>query len=162
MKLFLIRHAEAVPRTKGRLDAARPLTKRGKRRFRRAVRGLEALGWSFDRVLHSPWRRAVETAAALGHLASEETVVAPELAQTPTRAFIEALEGERVALVGHQPWLGELLGLLVFGEPERGASFELGKGAVVWLEGEPRAGGMAIHAVVPPRVLRALGRRRRR
>jgi phosphohistidine phosphatase len=72
--------------------------------------------------------------------------------------LLEQLEGERVALVGHQPWLGELVSMLLFENRRDGARLTLGKGSVVWLEGEPRAGGMTLRALVPPRVLRTLGR----
>lgn len=156
MQLFVIRHATAVPRGGRAPDAERRLTPKGRRRWARAVRGLERLGTTFDRLYHSPWRRAVETADALADLVDGETVATRGLAREPTAALVAQLEGERVALVGHQPWLGELVGILVFGEAREGARFDLKKGAVVWLEGDPRAGGMMIRAVLPPRVLRAL------
>lgn len=156
MQLFVIRHAAAVPRGGRTPDAERRLTPKGRRRWARAVRGLERLGASFDRVYHSPWRRAVESADALADLVEGKTVAMRDLARRPTAALLAKLEGERVALVGHQPWLGELVGLLVFGGAREGARFDLKKGSVVWLEGDRRAGGMTIRAVLPPRVLRAI------
>lgn len=65
----------------------------------------------------------------------------------------------RVAVVGHDPWLGKLLGQLVFGDPELGRRCGLGKGDVAWLEGKPRSGAMALRALLPFRALRVLGRR---
>jgi phosphohistidine phosphatase len=158
VQLFVIRHAVAVPRDARTPDAARPLTPKGRRRWKRAVRGLERLGVTFDRLYHSPWLRAVETADALADLVDGETVETKELAQRPTPALLTRFEGERVALVGHQPWLGELVGLLVFGEAREGVRLMLKKGSVVSLEGRPRAGGMTIQAILPPRVLRAIAR----
>lgn len=157
MQLFVIRHAVAVPRDAHTPDAARPLTPKGRKRWRRAVRGLERLGTTFDRLYHSPWLRAVETADALADLVEGKTVVTKELARPPTAALLEQLEGESVAVVGHQPWLGELVGLLVFGDADEGAQLVLEKGSVVCLEGKPRAGGMTLHALLSPDVLRAVG-----
>jgi phosphohistidine phosphatase len=59
MDLYLIRHAIAED---GDDDDARPLSAKGAKKFKQAVKGLRALGVRFDRVLHSPRRRAVETA----------------------------------------------------------------------------------------------------
>ena len=128
MQLFVIRHATAVPHGSRTPDAARPLTSRGRRRWKRAVCGLERLGIAFDRLYHSPWLRAVETADALADLVHGETVVTRELACRPTPALLEHLEGHRIALVGHQPWLGELVGLLVFGDARDGARLTLRRG----------------------------------
>jgi phosphohistidine phosphatase len=69
-------------------------------------------------------------------------VVSPLLARAPGRALLDELAGRRVGLVGHEPWLSELLALVLFGEPEQAEKFVLKKGSVAWLEGEPRAGGM--------------------
>lgn len=72
MELFLVRHALAAPLPEGageEADAARPLTAKGIRRFRKVVRGLKALGVSLDLVLTSPKRRALETAELLAELA---------------------------------------------------------------------------------------------
>lgn len=157
MQLFVIRHAAAVARSPSLPDASRPLTPKGRTRWKRAVRGLESQEITFDRIYHSPWLRAVETANALARLA-RETVVTGELVRRPTQALLDHLEGDRVALVGHQPWLGELVGLLLFGDPGAGARLMLKKGAVVWLEGEPRASGMRLLASLTPGVLRTLGR----
>ncbi len=158
MQLFLIRHAAAVPRRPRLDDADRPLTPKGRRRWHRAVRGLERLGLSFDRLYHSPWLRAVETADALIGVLEGESVVTHELAHSPTPMLLERLEGERVALVGHQPWLGELVSLLLFGHTRHAERFSLKKGAVAWLQGEPRPGGMTLRALLPLDVPSALGR----
>jgi phosphohistidine phosphatase len=162
MDLFVIRHAIAVPRSPDLADAARPLTPRGRARWERSVGGLERLGIRFDRMLHSPWRRAVETAHAARHLVDGEIVASTHLAMPPTRALLDDLAGERVALVGHEPWLGELLALLIVGTTDAGAQLELRKGGVAWLVGDPRPGAARVQAILPPKVLRAIARRRSR
>jgi phosphohistidine phosphatase len=156
MDLFVIRHAPAVPRSERIDDARRPLTDKGRRQWSLAVRGLDRLGLRFDRVYHSPWLRAVETAEALANLVVNETVVTKGLSRRPTDALLRALRGERVAVVGHQPWLSELVAMLALGRPQDAGRFELRKGAIVRLEGSPRAHGMVVRAILPPKVLRAL------
>jgi phosphohistidine phosphatase len=157
MDLFLLRHAVAEPHRPGLADADRPLTADGRRRFEAEVRGLERLGLRFDRLLHSPWLRAAETAELAMPLVDGDAAVADELAMAPGPALLALLTDERLALVGHEPWLSELAAWLTVGSPAHGASLALKKGALVWLRGEPQPGHMVVRAHLPPRVLRALG-----
>jgi phosphohistidine phosphatase len=156
MQVFVVRHAVAVPRSGQFDEAARPLTEQGRRQWRRAVRGFERLGNRLERVYHSPWLRAVETAEMLADRLGAERVATNRLAEAPSPALLRELEGECAAVVGHQPWLGELVALLVLGHADAGAWLELGKGGIAWLEGEPRPGKMVLRALFPPKVLRAL------
>ncbi len=156
MNLFVIRHAAAVPRTSKVDDASRPLTEKGRRRWRQAVRGLKRLGVRFDRAYHSPWLRAVETAEGLAGLVDVESIVTTRLAESPSPELLRGLRGERVAVVGHQPWLGELVELLVLERDGHGVWLELEKGAVAWLEGTAQPGGMVLHALLTPKFLRAV------
>ena len=68
MDLFLIRHAIAEERGEGLPDAERALTHKGRARFKLVVRSLARSGFRFDRVYHSPWLRAVQTAELLAPL----------------------------------------------------------------------------------------------
>ncbi|MFZ5440712.1 MAG: SixA phosphatase family protein [Myxococcota bacterium] len=150
MELTLIRHAIAED---GDDDFARPLSGRGRKRFTAEVARLETMGVRFERVLHSPLTRAVQTAELLRPLTDglEET---PLLAKAPTRALLEACSGERVALVGHEPHLSALLAWLVLGDAAEGGRFELKKGAVAVLDGAPRPGAMRLIALLTPKALR--------
>ena len=155
MHLYLIRHATAEARGTGWEDAARPLTLDGIERFDRVVRGLRALRVELDVVLHSPWRRAVETAHRLTPLmAGGERRETPELAAAPAETLLQVIAGEHAALVGHEPWMGELLAWLVAGDPALGPHFVFKKGGVAWLEGEPRPGRCTLRALWTPRSLR--------
>ncbi len=157
MQLFLVRHAIAVPSAEDRPDAERPLTDEGRKRFAREVRGLDRLGVRLDRVLHSPWTRAVETAELLHRLLDGESLVEPGLAREPDAELVAQLaRGERVAAVGHEPWMSELLALLVTGSKTHAERFRFKKGQVAWLEGEARPRGLVLVASLPPRVLRRL------
>ena len=80
VSVTLIRHAIAED---GPDDAARPLSKEGRRRFRKSVATLARLGVRFERVLHSPKRRALETAELLRPMCDGDFEVTPLLTQPP-------------------------------------------------------------------------------
>ena len=157
MELFVIRHAIAVPGSMLLADADRPLSPQGRKRFSQAVMGLQRLGIRCDRLYHSPWLRAVETAELLGPVLDGEMVSSPALARPPSQDLFDALVGERVALVGHQPWVGELVTWLMTGTPPDGSGFAFKRGGVAWLEGRPKPGRMVLRAFLPPKALRGLG-----
>ncbi len=154
MHLYLIRHAIAVPRADESLDHARPLTAKGRDRFSRSVQTLETLGVKLDRVYHSPWVRARQTAELLGPIASGELVETEGLARSPDETLLEEIRGEHVALVGHEPWMGELLALLLVGERDKGLLFHFKKGSIGHLEGIASPGGCELHTLWDPKVLR--------
>lgn len=159
MELFLIRHAIAEEPQHDRPDAARAITRRGRRRFRGCVQGLAELGARLDHVVHSPLLRAVQTAEYLTPLLDGETEVSELLAQPPSDALVRLLQphaDRRVALVGHEPWMGELLALLLTGRRGVGANLPFKKGGVAWLEGDPVPGEMSLRAFLPPAALRAI------
>ncbi len=163
MELFLFRHAEAEPRSGETPDERRALTPKGRERFVRGAQGLERLEVELDRIYHSPWLRSIESAELLALLLDGETVVTPLLAQPPSQELLNLLEGERVAIVGHEPWISDLLGWLVFGvrmiDSEGGSqSLDFGKGGLAWVGGKPEPGAMSLRAFLPPRALRRLAR----
>ncbi|WP_243094747.1 SixA phosphatase family protein [Thermus thalpophilus] len=164
MELFLIRHALALPPEGAgeEADDARPLSPKGVRRFRKAVKGLQALRVSLNLILTSPKRRALETAEILSALLEGDSRVTPHLALPPSPTLLEEIPREgRVALVGHEPYLSELLVWLLMGDflgtsarGRLGERFPLKKGGVAWLKGEPVPGRMFLKALFPPRVFR--------
>jgi phosphohistidine phosphatase len=158
VRLWIVRHAEAVPRRIGLRDAARPLTAEGARGFRLGVRGLDRLGARLDLVLHSPRLRAVETADLLARVVRGRFAVTPHLNGPPAEPLLAELRGRDVAVVGHEPWLSALAAWLVTGIAAEAPRFAMKKGAVLVLEGAAEPGGMRIEAAYPPRALRRLGR----
>lgn len=157
MDLFLVRHAIAAPARPELADADRRVTPRGRRRFRRSVRGLGRLDVRVDRVLHGPALRALDTAELLSPLLTGERELTELLARSPGPALLALLDGARVAAVGHQPWLSELMALLVSGSAVT-PHIRWKKGGVAWLSGEARPGGMVLRGLYAPRVLAAIGR----
>jgi len=123
------------------------------------VRGLRALDIQFDRILTSPWRRALQTAQQLERIAETAAITSDFLTQPP-RPELLALLAERndtTAVVGHEPWLGELAAWLMFGDPRLGDTLVNKKCGVLWLEGTAVPRGMRLRAAIPPRLLRAVG-----
>jgi phosphohistidine phosphatase len=154
MLLALIRHAIAED---GDDDFARPLSTKGKKRFREVVRGLESLGLSFTRVVHSPTLRALETAELLAPITEGLLEATRLLAVAPSPELLALLSGGPVALVGHEPHLSALVAWLTCGSTERASAFTMKKGAVALLEGTPTPGGMSLVALIPPRLFRRAG-----
>lgn len=158
MQLWMIRHAVAENAGPDTDDASRELTAEGKARLRRAVRGLHVLDVRFERILTSPWRRAAQTARQLAPISIGDPITTDLLTQSP-RAELLALIAERsepTAVVGHEPWLGELASWLAFGDTRHGDALIIKKCGVLWLEGTAVPGGMQLRAAIPPRLLRAI------
>jgi phosphohistidine phosphatase len=159
MDLYVIRHAIAEPRSLELPDEDRDLTKKGRDRFEMVSIGLAAMGVRFDRVLTSPWLRARETAKMLGPVFGGDPETTEALAEPPDSDFLAGLDSEdaeSIALVGHEPWMSEIVAWLVTGDPADADGYVMKKGGVAWLAGEPRPAGMALRALVPPKVFRAL------
>jgi len=164
MDLFVIRHAIAADAEPGEDDAARELTPEGTRRFRRAIRGVRELGWTFDRVLTSPWRRAMQTSELLAPLTDGPTIATdlltdkprPELFALIAEATAPQRKQHATAVVGHEPWLSELIAWLTFGAPHHSEAIELKKGGAAWVSGTAVPGGMMLRARLTPKLLRAL------
>lgn len=162
MRLFLVRHGEASPGEPDLRDDLRSLTPKGRAQIHELRKGLKRVGVTFDRLHHSPLLRAVETAELLTARLEGESLVDPRLASGADGELLASLRGERVALVGHQPHLGELASLLLFGwkpieRPDDLGPLDIEKGAVCVLEGEPRPGGMRLRGLFSGRALKELG-----
>jgi len=116
-RLYLVRHAIAEERgPKWPDDAVRPLTAGGMDRMRRVVAGLAGLDEPLSLILTSPFLRASQTAELLSDGLPKHPPVLPLPALAPggspqrtVKAFsATARDVNAVALVGHEPDLGEL------------------------------------------------------
>ena len=161
MRLLIVRHAIAVARgTPGIPDPERPLTPQGRKRFESAAEGLARVLPRPDAVLTSPWKRARQTAQVLcrafGRLEPENTsALAGGSFEALSRVLLAHRKAACVALVGHEPWLSELLARLL-GSSEVGAlEFKKGGVAIVDVRGRLEGGGKLV-AYLPPRLLRRL------
>ncbi|MCE9626705.1 MAG: histidine phosphatase family protein [Candidatus Eisenbacteria bacterium] len=168
MRVILFRHAPAEARDPDRWpdDDERPLTARGVQRARKASRGMVWLERGITHVITSPAARAAATAdALLAHLGDDVAQAAHD-ALAPGGSWRDALRRlaqgspESVTvLVGHEPDLGKLAGVLLFGAPTALPLKKAGACAIDLERAAPGAG--RLRWWLPPRALRALARRRR-
>jgi phosphohistidine phosphatase len=145
-RLLLVRHAKAA---QGPVDADRPLTARGERRAAAIGTWLEQTGLVPDLVLVSPARRAAQTwelaSATLtpGPASAADARIFENTVEDLLEAIRETPEDVRtVAVVGHNPSVGELARALDDGQgnPEAGNALD---------EGFP-TGGVAVFTLTAP------------
>ena len=171
MRLLVIRHGIAGEReawaARGKPDAERPLTGEGRQKMRRGARGLRLLVPEIDVLASSPLVRATQTAeivsAAYRGSLPIETVeeLSPERRPDELLGWLRSQQaGATVAVVGHEPHLGFLVGWLLTGRNDSFVDFKKG-GAVLLDFDDPPVGGNAVLTwALTPRHLRWLGERR--
>lgn len=140
MDLILVRHALAgkPDAKKWPDDDLRPVTAKGRKAFKKAAKGLREAA-EVTLILTSPVLRARETAEILAKaLRLPRTAIADFSEAHHTRPPARALASlgrkrlpRTVAIVGHEPWLGEFLSLLLTGGPGAGLEFAKGGAACV-------------------------------
>jgi phosphohistidine phosphatase len=164
MDLLIVRHAIAFERNRQMWsdDGGRPLSPLGIRRARKAAAGLKRLVPAPELVWTSPLLRAKQTAQVLTELADwPEAIECPELSPgEPPQSLLRRLSGcrrSRVAVVGHQPSLGNLLTACLLEETSP-LAIEMKKNAVacVSFKGVPRAGRGILEWLASPRMLRSV------
>jgi phosphohistidine phosphatase len=166
MDLLVIRHAIAGDREEwaktGRPDGERPLTEEGLERMRRHARALQRLVPKLDLLATSPLARAVQTAEVVRAAYDDLDVVdAPPLAHggalDEVRAWLAARPESRIAIVGHEPDLGQLVGWFLLGDPRAGIALKKGGACLLRFAGLPEPGAAELKWFLPPKVLRRLG-----
>ena len=121
MNLYIIRHAIAADEATSDYasDSERPLTDKGRKKMRQIAKPLRHLGVDFDQILSSPYVRACETAEILADVFKMKNKIIfsdhliPE--GNPELLIGEINEKHTVdslAIVGHEPHLSSLVGLL--------------------------------------------------
>lgn len=163
MLVVLIRHARAEERRLLQRDRSRALTADGRRRFRRAAKGLRAELPPLTRIATSPLQRARETAELLAAVCKHTDIQRlPLLAPGKSPAKLLAwLAGEPpdscLALIGHEPDLGRLAGLLLDGRVRGFVQFKKGAAAAFEFSRAPRAGEGRLLWLLTAAQLAALG-----
>ncbi len=163
LELYLIRHGIAADRGEEYPDdSKRPLTSDGIARLRREAKALDSLDISFDQILSSPLVRAKQTADIFSEGLKGKPSVSTTDALTPAgspAAVIQELgkhmRKARIALVGHEPNIGELAAHLIGAK----VALPFKKGAVCRIDFAvfpPKGRGQLVW-FVPPRLLRKLG-----
>lgn len=143
IRIYLVRHAIALDHAdRGALpDDDRPLTAKGRHRFRRLARAFARLGEPPQFLFTSPLARAVQTAEILASaLEQDEVGVLEELRPGGAIGKLLAEVGRRVkdeqsvALVGHDPQMTQLVVALAALSREEAALVEFRKGAIVRID----------------------------
>jgi phosphohistidine phosphatase len=163
MELYLIRHGVAAERGKDWPDdSKRPLTAEGISRLRKSAAGLNALGISFDQIVTSPLVRTRQTADVFAEALKDHPPIATSDALAPAGSSASVIQEitrhvrkARVALVGHEPNLGELAAQLIGAR----APIEFKKGGICRIDFDmlpPKGSGM-LRWFLTPKMLRKLG-----
>ncbi|MGQ0635005.1 MAG: SixA phosphatase family protein [Planctomycetaceae bacterium] len=162
MQVWLVRHAVAADRQQFEgPDGDRPLTDKGRKRFRSFARWLADEALPPAAIVTSPLVRAVQTADILRKelgLKKKDVLTADALSSgAEPHAILEVLRtqsAERIALVGHEPDFSRALGKMI-----SGGEFAFGKGAVaaVEFEGVPDFGAGKLCWFVGPKLHRDAG-----
>lgn len=135
MNLYILRHAMALDKQKwNKADSDRPLIKEGTNKFKKVAKGLRRLDLEIDWILTSPYRRAYDTAV----IAAKELKLKKKLRILKSLApdgdpktivrhlALNFRSWESVMLVGHEPYLSQLISVLTSGSIGLGLDLEKG------------------------------------
>jgi phosphohistidine phosphatase len=167
MELYLVRHGLAHPlgQKNDFADEKRTLTAQGRDRMREVARGLRKLGVRPEMILTSPLARARETAEIVADTLDVDkqmlvatAYLAPGCVFQELFAEIKEKRVESIALVGHEPDLGELAGVIISSQDN--IALPLRKGGACRLdvtETVPSFKGTLVW-LMTPKQLRIIGR----
>ena len=161
-ELYLIRHGLAEDRGDAWPDdTKRPLTGKGISSLRKSARGLSRLGVSFDVVLTSPLVRAKQTAEVVAAALEARPPIVTIESLSPDGAYQALLEDlakqsrrARIALVGHEPGLGELAARLA--GSRRPVEFKKGAVCRIDVDALPPEEPGTLRWFLTPKIMRSL------
>ena len=161
-EIYLVRHAIAAERGDDWPDdTKRPLTEQGISKFKEAVGGLKELDASIEEIFTSPLVRARQTADLLAAGVSGRPTVklfdalAPGHPPATVMAQLaKAAKRRCIALVGHEPDLGELAAYLI--GARRALPFKKGGICRIDVDGGTLRGAGVMRWMLTPKIIRAL------
>lgn len=166
MHLLVVRHAIAMERDEfahsGRPDSDRPLTDTGRRRMRKNARGLQRISPLPDLIATSPWLRAADTARVVAEtLGVERMETVDEMLPDRHPRDLAAWLTDRgalatVAVVGHEPHVGELVTWFLGGRDGSSVEFKKGGACLLRFDDVIEAGSAILQWHLTPAQLRAL------
>jgi phosphohistidine phosphatase len=156
MNLYFIRHAEAGNKTIGIDDSERELTKKGIEQISKAVKGWKFFIDSFDIIVTSPYKRAVQTAKIVSKGYELKGIFTDKRLEPGCRAediilIINEMKNENIALVGHEPDFSNSISSMI---SNSGATIDMKKGGIakVSFPSKPRISGGVLEFLIPPKV----------
>lgn len=164
MDCLLFRHGIAAEREEwDGPDSERPLTGKGVRKTRSAAEGLATLGLAPSHILSSPFVRAHQTAKLLQEVLHPKSTVRlcdELLPDSPPDKIFPLLDtfpvDACVICVGHEPLLGELAGVMVFGKPAAGLALKKAGAALIRFSEAKKSGHGQLVWWIPPALLRTV------
>lgn len=149
-QLILWRHAEAELPAIGQTDMSRALTNKG------VTQAAEMACWLNKHlpketlVLISPAERTKQTARALRAQVHVLDSLSPDTRYETVLAYLNQSKVDSLMLVGHQPWIGQLIAHLLGFAP---GEISVKKGAVWWLRLSSDGLHYKVHVVQTPQML---------
>ena len=160
-ELYLVRHGLAEDRgAKWPDDGKRPLSADGMSRMKKSARGLDRVDVKFDVILSSPLVRARQTAEILSAEMEGHPAIVNVDSLAPGATFASLMTDlekharrTRIALVGHEPAIGELAARLLGSRHP----IEFKKGAVARIDIDqiPPNGPGDLRWMLPPKFMRS-------
>jgi phosphohistidine phosphatase len=163
MLIHLLRHAEAEDVSRSGRDADRSLTSAGHARMEAIARAIARMDPSYDMVLVSTLVRARQTAepvvkaCGFSKEMTETAALSPSAPPEDVLHEIALGKPKTVLLVGHQPHVGRLFGLLATGRSD--VELPMKKASLACFEtgSDPSIGPAELKFYLPPRLLERLG-----
>ncbi len=141
MDIYVIRHAIAQERPifaqTGQSDEFRPLTERGMERMRKVLTFLKKNEDQIDTVLQSPLVRCQQTGALVKESYPNANYIntdrlRPSFPADKLYKEIQSFKVNAMAIIGHEPDLGQFISWLLFGQASE--RFPIKKGGIAKLE----------------------------
>ncbi len=157
MELYLIRHADALALGEAGVndDADRPLSDKGQKQSVAMGEFFKAHGLAFDRVVSSPYLRAKQTAEIMLQSSGMALDIAytdsltPDARPKKLARYLMKSGGDKVALVGHLPHMGEFASWMI-GDKKAQIEFVKAGVALVSSGESPIKGNGVLHWLITP------------
>lgn len=150
-EIILWRHADAEMPILHQEDMARALTAKGVKQSRLMAKWLNKFLPNDTTVLVSPALRALQTVEPLDFKFEVVDALKPGAPLAHILAVLNEYASDNLMLIGHQPWIGELIAYLLHGQD---TSVSVKKGAVWWLRlSSNEQGGYKLFTVQTPQLL---------
>lgn len=162
MILHLLRHAEAEDVSPSGRDADRRLTEDGRRRMKAVAKAVANLDAGYDAILVSLLVRARQTAEPVAEACGfrkpfvETKALAPNADPQEVLNELARLKPDTALLVGHQPNLGRLFGLLLTGRSDVEVPIKKAGLAAFESGADPSLGRAEFKFYLPPRLIEEL------
>ena len=155
MNIFLIRHGKAEPASPAKKDIDRELTEEGISIINRSAGFWKNRIISFDFIITSPFKRAVQTAEIIAELMNYkndliiDNVLSPGSSTRSVIQLAEVLNGDNIAFVGHQPDMSYHISSLVCNS-QLNLKFSPASIAKISFKGNPNPGKGTLEFLLPP------------